>query len=320
MLPKYFWVYGLPLECDRLTRGYTFRENCLSPSSARGETSCPLSLWWDLVQLEPAQALCMLPPLQWVYLCRWPAVSGRCCFLVVLHPLWFLHSFCPLFRDDPWELGGRCKKIFFFVLFLFLFFEAEPHLAEAGFEPLTFLPPPLKCWDYRHVSPTSSLKFCLLSLLIASSQGAWSIHSCCNSHSDRPHEAHSVGSGCHWFPLHPVLQSLLLAQADLNETNSEFNEATLILPDQLEVRTEVQEPRPAGSPDHKTCWTNYCRWMFQEAEEQNPVYVILSLRGLCVQNILQWENSNEKGESHWVCPRPPGELSRTLRSPKKNRF
>lgn len=218
---------------------------------------------------------------------------------------------------ESWEEG---VKNFFFVLFLFLFFEAEPHLAEAGFEPLTFLPPPLKCWDYRHVSPTSSLKFCLLSLLIASSQGAWSIHSCCNSHSDRPHEAHSVGSGCHWFPLHPVLQSLLLAQADLNETNSEFNEAILILPDQLEVRTEVQEPRPAGSPDHKTCWTNYCRWMFQEAEEQNPVYVILSLRGLCVQNILQWENSNEKAASHWVCPRPPGELSRTLCSPKKNRF
>lgn len=121
MLPKYFWVYGLPLECDRLTRGYTFRVNCLSPSLARGETSCPLSLWWDLVQLEPAQALCMLSPLQWVYLCWWPAVSGRCCFLVVLHPLWFLHSFCPLFRNDPWELGGRRKKFFFCFVSLFVF-------------------------------------------------------------------------------------------------------------------------------------------------------------------------------------------------------
>lgn len=138
MLPKYFWVHGLPLECDRLTRGYTFRENCLSPSSARGETSCPLSLWWDLVQLEPAQALCMLPPLQWVYLCRWPAVSGRCCFLVVLHPLWFLHSFCPLFRDDPWELGGRCKKIFFLFCFSFCFLKQNLIWQRLALNPWPF--------------------------------------------------------------------------------------------------------------------------------------------------------------------------------------
>lgn len=256
MLPKYFWVCGLPLECDRLT----LRENCLSLSLAGGETSCPLSLslWWDLVRLEPIQALCRLSPLLWVYLCRWPAVSGRCCFLVVLHPLWFLHSFCPLFRNEPWELGGRRKKKKLFG-FSFCFFEARPHLAEAGFEPLIFLPPPLECWDYRHVSPTSSLKFCFLSLLIASSQMAWSIKSCCNRHSNIPHEAHSVGSGCHWLPLHPVLQSLLLAQANWNETNSGLSEATLILTNGLEERTEVQEPRPARSPDHKTCWTNYCK-------------------------------------------------------------
>lgn len=193
MLPKYFWVCGLPLECERLTRGYTLRENCLSPSLARGETSCPLSvmgfgLTWACTGLVHVVITAVSISVQ-VACCSWKMLlpCGP-------PPPVVLTLFLPPLLQWSLRVGRKNlkKKIF---LFLFLFFEAGPHLAEAGFEPLIFLPPPLKCWDYRQVSPTSSLKFCFLSLLMASSHRAWSIKSCCNRHSDIPHEAHSVGSG-----------------------------------------------------------------------------------------------------------------------------
>lgn len=158
MLPKYFWECGLPLECDRLT----LRENCLSPSLAGGETSCPLSLcdgiWSDLSLHRPC------------------ACCHHCCESICADGLLYLEDAVSLWSStrcgsymlsapssamnpDSWEEGVKKN-----VLFLFLFFEARPHLVEAGFEPLIFLPPPLECWDYRHVSPTSSLKFCFLFL------------------------------------------------------------------------------------------------------------------------------------------------------------
>lgn len=43
----------------------------------------------------------------WVYMCLGPGVSGRHCFLWVIHYFWLLKPFRLLLHIDPWALKGR---------------------------------------------------------------------------------------------------------------------------------------------------------------------------------------------------------------------
>lgn len=52
--------------------------------------------------LDLAPILCILSQPLWTHLCNFHAVSRRHHF----HCLWLLPSFCPLFCDDSWALGG----------------------------------------------------------------------------------------------------------------------------------------------------------------------------------------------------------------------
>jgi hypothetical protein len=66
---------------------------------------CPLhaGVWsWACTGLPHADT-----PL-YVCICSFGAVFRMHCFSVVLHHIWLLHSFCPLFYNDPLALrGGR---------------------------------------------------------------------------------------------------------------------------------------------------------------------------------------------------------------------
>lgn len=65
--------------------------------------SLSLSLWWDFVWLESVQVLSMLSQSLCIHISIGPIVSGRWCFLEVIHHLWLFRSFCPLF----WSFEGR---------------------------------------------------------------------------------------------------------------------------------------------------------------------------------------------------------------------
>lgn len=100
VLPKYYWIYGLPVVLDQLSRGYTLRENWLpqyqlltvaNSSTHRVGVYAQLSCTrWYLVLIELPQALCILSHPLWFYMCTCPTVSKRIWFLVVVHFLWLL--------------------------------------------------------------------------------------------------------------------------------------------------------------------------------------------------------------------------------------
>jgi hypothetical protein len=58
---------------------------------------------WDLVWLELVQALCVVSQCS-VLICSYPAVSRS--VFIIIHHLWLIHSFHPIFHNDPWALGG----------------------------------------------------------------------------------------------------------------------------------------------------------------------------------------------------------------------
>ena len=111
-------MYSLPFECGQLTSGYNFRERC-SPSLSqhlriannsmvRPGILCPIllsmmrfSLTWACTGLVSAVTATV------VHVPSCHAVSTKSCFLIGIHYLFFLYSFCPLFRSDLSVFGGR---------------------------------------------------------------------------------------------------------------------------------------------------------------------------------------------------------------------
>lgn len=66
----------------------------------KGGNLCPLCpQCYDSIWLDSVQVLCVLHS---VCESTCPVVSGRYCFLGVIHPLWLLQSFCFLFYIVPW--------------------------------------------------------------------------------------------------------------------------------------------------------------------------------------------------------------------------
>lgn len=62
------------------------------------------SPWWHLVWHEHIQALWMLSQLLWVHIFNYTVVSRiHYLFILIYYPC-ILHSFCPLFNNDPWAL------------------------------------------------------------------------------------------------------------------------------------------------------------------------------------------------------------------------
>lgn len=116
-LPKIIW-YGLTLVYDQvtITEQQIFFLKLLRAIViiiiTEGQTSCPTYLQhWYLIWFSLVQVLC-----RFLYSCEGssvscPVVSRRHCLLEIIYCPWTLHSFCPFFHNDSWDLGGRVCDI-----------------------------------------------------------------------------------------------------------------------------------------------------------------------------------------------------------------
>lgn len=53
--------------------------------------------------------LCMLPQSLWVHMCIIYVIFMKPCFIGILHPLWFLKSFCFLLKRVSWNMKEWCN-------------------------------------------------------------------------------------------------------------------------------------------------------------------------------------------------------------------
>lgn len=109
-----------PLECGWLTKDYTFGEKwpCLSQQLI---LPIALQIGWDFVPhpflhagfwsniglhrfLKGCHKSCG-------FLCAATLLCRRYCSLVVIHCLWLLHFFCPLFSNHAWVLEGGVQYL-----------------------------------------------------------------------------------------------------------------------------------------------------------------------------------------------------------------
>lgn len=100
------------LQCDLYAQCYSL-EKSLFPLSKSYQLGMASWLGWDFmsrlpppcwgfVWLELVRVLWMLSLSLWFQ--RWPIVSGKCCFLKVIHSLWISCPFWPVFYIDSLNL------------------------------------------------------------------------------------------------------------------------------------------------------------------------------------------------------------------------